>query len=118
MVREIIATVLIVSGAVFSIISVIGVFKFGYVLNRMHSAAMGDTLGILFVMAGLVVLSGFNYTSLKLVVIILFFWLAGPVASHLIANLTKCVDEKHIPETIDIQDSGFDKTTKKESKNE
>ncbi|MCR5685431.1 MAG: monovalent cation/H(+) antiporter subunit G [Lachnospiraceae bacterium] len=116
MVREIIAAVLIVIGAVFSIVSVFGVFRFGYVLNRMHSAAMGDTVGILFVMIGLVVLSGFNFTSLKLIVIILFFWLAGPVSSHLLANLTGSVDKEHIPEIVDIDGSGSDNTTKRRVK--
>ena len=118
MIREIIAAVLIIIGAIISVISVFGVFRFGYVLNRMHSAAMGDTLGILFVMLGLVVLSGLNFTSLKLAVIILFFWLAGPVASHLLVNLTGSVDRKHIPEIRELTDSGSDKTSVKESKNE
>ncbi len=118
MFKEIIAAVLIIIGAVISIVSVFGVFRFGYVLNRMHSAAMGDTLGILFVMSGLVILSGLNFTSLKLAVIILFLWLAGPVSSHLLVNLTGTVDKRHIPEIKDITDSGSDNTSKKESKDE
>ena len=91
-IRNIVAIVFISIGAIFAITSVIGVFRFKYVLNRMHSAAMGDTLAILFVLIGLVILCGFSFTSLKLLAIILFFWLAGPVSSHLIANLVRSVD--------------------------
>ncbi|MBP5330933.1 MAG: monovalent cation/H(+) antiporter subunit G [Lachnospiraceae bacterium] len=97
-IRNIVAIVFISIGAIFAITSVIGVFRFKYVLNRMHSAAMGDTLAILFVLIGLVILCGFSFTSLKLLAIILFFWLAGPVSSHLIANLVRSVDEAYAPE--------------------
>ena len=101
-IRNIVAIVFISIGAIFAITSVIGVFRFKYVLNRMHSAAMGDTLAILFVLIGLVILCGFSFTSLKLLAIILFFWLAGPVSSHLIANLVRSVDEANAPEVEDI----------------
>ena len=39
-------------------IQILGVFKFKYVLNRMHAAAMGDTLGIGASLLGLMVLTG------------------------------------------------------------
>ena len=38
------------------IIELIGVFRFRYVLNRMHAAATGDTLGIGFALLGLIVM--------------------------------------------------------------
>ena len=100
--RIIAAVIFITAGVIFAITSVIGVFRFKYVLNRMHSAAMGDTLAILFVLIGLVILNGINFTSLKLLAIIIFFWLAGPVSSHLIANLVRCVDESNVPEVEEI----------------
>ena len=50
----------------------IGVFRFKYVLNRMHAAAMGDTLGIGFALAGLILMSGFTFTSVKLLLVIVF----------------------------------------------
>ena len=50
-------------------VQVFGVFKFNYVLNRMHAAAIGDTLGIGFALLGLIVISGFNFTSLKLLLV-------------------------------------------------
>ena len=96
-----IAILLIVIGILFSIFSVLGVFRFKYVLNRMHSAAMGDTLAIMFVLLGLIVISGLNFTSLKLAVIIIFFWLAGPVSSHLIGNLVRAVDHERVEKTVE-----------------
>ena len=99
-----IAIVMILIGVIFAFISTFGVFRFKYVLNRMHSAAMGDTLAILFVLVGLCIISGLNFTSLKLLAIILFFWLAGPVSSHLLANLVRSVDAANTPETENIDE--------------
>ena len=88
---------LLLMGMAIFVIELIGVFKFKYVLNRMHAAAMGDTLGIGFSMTGLILLCGFNYTSLKMALIILFLWLASPVSSHLIARL-EVVTNEHLEE--------------------
>lgn len=77
-----------------AVISVYGNYKFKFVLNRMHAAAMNDTLGILFVLLGLMVLKGMTMISLKFLLIILFLWFASPVSSHLIARLEVTVNEK------------------------
>lgn len=69
------------------LVEMIGVFRFHYVLNRMHAAAIGDTLGIGSCFLGLIILSGFNFTSLKLALVIAFLWIASPTSSHLIARL-------------------------------
>ena len=77
---------LLLTGMGIFVLQLLGVFKFQYVLNRMHAAAMGDTLGIGISLTGLIILSGFNFTSLKMALIIVFLWLASPVSSHLIYN--------------------------------
>lgn len=75
-------------------VQLFGVFKFKYVLNRMHAAAMGDTLGIGVSLIGLMILSGFNFTTLKMGLVIVFLWCASPVSSHLIARLEVTTNEK------------------------
>ena len=76
------------------LVEMIGVFRFKYVLNRMHAAAMGDTLGIGFALAGLMLMSGFTFTSAKLLLVIVFLWFSSPVSSHLIARLEVTTDEE------------------------
>ena len=100
--RVIIAIILISVGVFFSIVSVLGTFRFKFVLNRMHSAAMGDTLALLFVLLGLTVISGLTFTSLKLAVIIVFFWIASPVSSHLISNMIVTVDRKKVDDMCEL----------------
>ena len=87
------AALLLVSGLVFMILAVFGVNKFHRALNRMHAAAMGDTLGILFVILGLVALRGISMDSLKLILVIIFFWIASPVSGHMISRLEAMTDE-------------------------
>ena len=74
-------------------IEMAGVFRFRYVLNRMHAAAMGDTLGIGFSFLGLMIMSGWNFTTLKLFLVILFLWFSSPVSSHLISRLEVTTNE-------------------------
>ena len=85
-------------GLIFEICAVIGVFRFHYVLNRMHAAALGDTMGIMLMMLGLAVANGMNVLSLKLLLLILLFWTASPVAYHLIGRLELVTNEELIRE--------------------
>ncbi len=89
----VISVILMLAGAVIMLIGTIGVFKFKYVLNRMHAAAMNDTLGILFILLGLSVREGFSFATLKLLLIIAFLWLASPVCSHLVGKLEAGTNE-------------------------
>ena len=84
---------LLLLGLVFEVLAVFGVNRFRRALNRMHAAAMGDTLGILFVMLGLMVLKGWSMDSLKLFLVVAFFWIASPVSGHMISRLEAMTDE-------------------------
>ena len=83
---------LLLIGLSIFLLELIGVFKFSYVLNRMHAAAMGDTLGIALILIGLIIVRGFGFDSLKFVMIIALLWLASPVSSHLITLLETTID--------------------------
>ena len=93
-IRFILGALLMTAGLAVFGLSVFGVYRFRFVLNRMHAAAMGDTLGLLFMLLGLIVFAGFSFPSLKLLLIIVMLWLTSPVASHLIARLEIKVNEQ------------------------
>lgn len=86
-VRLAVGGLLLLAGLSIFLVELYGVFHFKYVLNRMHASAMGDTLGITCSLAGLMVLSGLNFATLKMALVILFLWVASPVASHMLARL-------------------------------
>ena len=81
------AAVLITLGVTVIAVSVIGIFRIRYVLNRLHAAAMADSLGLMLITAGLVILYGVSMASLKLLLILALFWIASPVCSHLLSAL-------------------------------
>lgn len=92
--KFVIGTGFLLLGLVLFIIQIYGVFHLRYVLNRMHSAAMGDTLGISSSLIGLMIINGINFTTLKFALVIAFLWCASPVSSHLIARLEVTTNEE------------------------
>ena len=72
---------------------VVGVFRFKYALNRIHAAALMDTVGITLMLLGVMVATGFNVTSAKMLVVIAFLWLTSPVSGHLIGRLEVNINE-------------------------
>ena len=94
MIRFIFAAIFLLSGVVIMGAAVFGMYRFKFVLNRMHTAATSDTFGLLLSMIGLIIWKGFGFEALKMMIIILFFWLSGPVSSHLIARMEVSTNEK------------------------
>ncbi|MDE6913493.1 MAG: monovalent cation/H(+) antiporter subunit G [Lachnospiraceae bacterium] len=104
-IRFLIGTAFLICGTIIFGIELFGVFKLKYVLNRMHAAAMGDTFGIALSMLGLVILCGLNFTSVKMILVVVFLWFASPVASHMLARFEVTTNEK--------PDSCYEDQTKK-----
>ena len=43
--------------------------------------------------SGLMIFSGLNFTTLKMMLIVIFLWFASPVSSHLLASLEVTTNE-------------------------
>lgn len=86
-IKFIIGAAFLLIGLIIFVIEIYGIFHMNYVLNRMHAAAMGDTLGISCCLLGLMIFSGLNMTTVKMGLIIVFLWFSSPVSSHLLALL-------------------------------
>ncbi len=93
-IRLVIGGVFLAIGMVFFFTELFGVFHFKYVLNRMHAAAMGDTLGISSCLIGLMIFSGLNFATLKMLLVIVFLWFASPVSSHVLSRLEAATNEQ------------------------
>ena len=105
----------ILLGLFITITGVRGFYKLKYILNRMHAAALIDTLGLFFVVLGLLIANGFvledgslNLTNIKLILVVFFLWLTSPVSSHIISKLIYLTDSNTDNETveIDVDDDG------------
>ena len=93
-IRFILTAVLVLAGLVFCCIGVYGMFKFKYAANRMHAAAIVDTMGISLCMLGFAISAPDLFSGLKIALVIVFWWLSSPVASHLLCRLEITTDEQ------------------------
>lgn len=66
---------------------VLGTFRFHDPLQKLHAAGLNDILGLLLAVVSLILAEGWSFTSLKILCVLLFLWLASPVSTHLIAQL-------------------------------
>ena len=72
----------LILGCFLGISGAFGIFRFKEFYSRAHAASVTDTLCVFFIIAGLVLQSGFNLVSVKMTFIVVLLWLTGPVASH------------------------------------
>ena len=86
--------VLVITGIIIFFFTVLGLFRFDHVMNRMHAAAMGDGLAFGVVMIGLACLNGIQMSSLKFLCAGLLLFFASPVCSHLVARYEFEADEE------------------------
>lgn len=107
MIRLIIGILAISLGTIVFCLELFGVYKFHFILNRMHFAGTGDTMGLACVMIGAAIVNGLDWGSLKFLLVLVFFWFASPVSSHLIARLVLDTTEdldKHV-KVLDEEES-------------
>ena len=86
-VRLILTAAFMVLGLFVCCVGVYGVFKLKYAANRMHAAALNDTMGISLCLVGLAISAPDVFTALKILLVVVFLWLASPVASLLLCRL-------------------------------
>lgn len=103
-VRYIIAAILLLIGVVSAGVSILGVFRFRFVMNRMHCAAILDTLSMAAICGGLMVATGSLEYIPKLFAALVILWVGSPIASHLVGRMELSTDdtaEAHIQKEDD-----------------
>ena len=81
-----VSTVLISAGVFFFISGTFGILRLPDFYTRTHATTKCDTMGSFLIILGFMVESGFNLTSLKLFVVVIFVYLTSPVISHMLAR--------------------------------
>jgi len=85
--KTIFIMIFLTGGLFFFMVGTIGILRLPDVFTRAHSTAKSDTLGAVLSLLALIIYSGFNYTSLKLLLVIIFIWITNPTATHLILRI-------------------------------
>ena len=106
-IRLIAALVLFFLGTVTILFSVFGVFKFRFVMNRMHSAALLDSLGLGLILIGLMLVTGKISWIPKLVLVLAIQWIGSPIAAHMVGRLEVTTNE-NLAEHMDIENHSYE----------
>lgn len=85
-VQSIISILFVTLGIVFMLMGSIGILRLPDFYSRTHAVSKSDTLGVFFVIIGLIVYEGFTLSSGKLFLIVLFIALSNPVGTHALAR--------------------------------
>ena len=101
MFRLILSALFIFAGVNVIITALVGNYRFSYVLNRMQVGATADTMGVILVLIGLIIKVGINMISVKLLVMVIFFWVASPVCSHFLAR-TEAIANENILDEVEV----------------
>lgn len=84
--RETFGLVLIWSGIVFIAMGVFGVYRFKNFYPRTLVVSKIDTVGNITLMAGIALRSGFNFFTMKVLLILSIMLIINPLSTHSIAR--------------------------------
>ena len=101
--RLIIAAILMLCGVTAGAISILGVFRFHFVMNRMHCAAILDTIAMAGILGGLMVARASLAFTPKLLAALVVLWVGSPIASHLVGRMEMTTDET-AAEHVELED--------------
>jgi multicomponent Na+:H+ antiporter subunit G len=83
---EIVSSIFIISGTFFFFVGVVGLVRMPDVFSRMHATTKCDTMGAGLIYFGLIIWQGITFTSLNIILILVFLWITNPTAAHYIAK--------------------------------
>ena len=93
-VRFILTAVFLVTALAAFASGVLGTFRFGFVLNRIHAAGIGDTLALFCTVLAVMIGTGDIVVILKLILIVAFMWCTSPVSTHFLAQIEYYMNQK------------------------
>ncbi|TSA45691.1 MAG: cation:proton antiporter [Deltaproteobacteria bacterium] len=86
MIGNILGTMAVIGGAFFLLVGSIGLIRLPDFYSRNHATGKSDTLGIMLVIFGMILIEGFTLNSAKLFFALIFVFLTSPTGTHALAN--------------------------------
>ena len=83
---DLLSALLVISGGFFLIVGGLGLVRLPDLFTRLHAAGVGDTLGVGLFVLGFMFLVDLGSVTVKLLLVLLFILLTGPVATHALAK--------------------------------
>jgi multicomponent Na+:H+ antiporter subunit G len=79
---EMLSWACLLAGGVFCLVGALGMLRMPDFYTRVHAASLIDTLGVGFILLGLMLQSGFTLVAVKLLMVGLLIFIASPTATH------------------------------------
>ena len=92
----------LLAGLFIMVVSIIGLYRFDFALQRIHAAALGDTLSLLLFTIGILIAVGFHAVAWKLVLVLVLQWLT----SHMLSMFEYRADE-NLGQHLDLSDAEY-----------
>jgi multicomponent Na+:H+ antiporter subunit G len=77
-----VAAIFLIGGAVFLLVSCVGLLRLPDFYTRAHAVGKAETLGSMLILVGLALYNGAALSSLKLLLILVIIALTNPTATH------------------------------------
>lgn len=84
--QEIIGNIVMITGMIFMLFGIIGIYKFNDFYTRLMAASKADVVGALTLMIGLVINHGFSYFTGKILLLIAIMLIFNPLIAHVLAR--------------------------------
>lgn len=78
----VIAAIFLVGGAIFLLVSCVGLLRLPDFYTRAHAVGKAETLGSMLILMGLALYNGVSLVSVKLLLILLIIAVTNPTATH------------------------------------
>lgn len=88
------------------IVAIVGLFRFDFALNRIHAAAMADTLAMLLFFFGVIIAVGFSAVTLKLILVVFMQWCTSPLSSHMLSQFEYRTDP-YLSKHVELPDADY-----------
>jgi multicomponent Na+:H+ antiporter subunit G len=83
---DVLAAALLLSGLFFVLVGILGVLRLPDFYTRLHATSKCDTLGLALMVAGVALLTGAQWKTLKIVLIVAIVALVNSTAAHAIGR--------------------------------
>ena len=93
---EVVSWILILLGSFFTVVGALGLVRMPEIFTRMHAASVTDTLGVGFLIFGMMLQAGPSLVTLKLGFLLALFFFTAPVITHALARA--CLHEGIAPQ--------------------
>ncbi len=84
MIQNMLCIIFTVIGLALLVVSVVGTLKFPDFYAKLHALGLGQTLAFICFTIGIAIYLGFQFVTLKFIIVMAAIMIAGPIGTHIV----------------------------------